>query len=149
MWLCILGNGKPGGLQTWKGLGERNKTKKPLCCFFQLLIMFFKYESKTLFFQTTLCSSELCLTSQRLFALNSIKAAKSSKCLGIGTSFKGRGQAGGPYLTDKQKQTSSCLSVWQPEGRRVLHLHQPSQHFQEARPWQGQHGASDHGSISS
>lgn len=78
--------------------------------------MFFKYESNTLFFQTTLCSSELCLTSQRLLALNSIKAAKSRKCLVIGTSFKGRGETGGPYLTDEQKQTSSCLSVWQPEG---------------------------------
>lgn len=129
--------------------GGKKQNKKPLCCFFQLLIMFFKYESKTLFFQTTLCSSELCLTSQRLFALNSIKAAKSRKCLGIGTSFKGRGKAGGPYLTDKQKQTSSCLSVWQPEGSTVLHLNQPSQHFQEAWPRQGQHGASDHGSTAS
>lgn len=65
----------------------------------------------------SLCSSGRQPTSQRLPALNPTRAAESRKCLGTGTSFKGRGKAGGPHLTDKGKQTSPvCVAAGGEQG---------------------------------
>lgn len=78
-----------------------------------------------------------------------IKAVESRKCLGTPTSFKGRGKAGGPYLTDKEKQISRYLcSSWQGTG---YHLHCPSiyRKSEQTWPWEGQHGDSDRGSTTS